>query len=52
MIFHGGYNLALADLDGKKIYSIDELYSYTKQKDINSDLQELGPAWTSVRFKK
>ena len=52
MIFHGGYNLALADLDGKKIYSIDELYSSTRQTDINSDLQELGPAWTSVRFKK
>jgi hypothetical protein len=52
MIFHGGYNLALADLGKKKTYPIDELYSDSSHTDINSDLQELGPAWTSIRFKK
>lgn len=48
MIFHGGYNLALADLRKKKVYAIDELY---KDSAINSDFQELGPAWTAFTFK-
>ncbi len=48
MIFHGGYNLALADLRKKKVYAIDELY---RDSAINSDFQELGPAWTAFTFK-
>jgi hypothetical protein len=51
MIFHGGYNLALADLREKKVYAIDELYP-NRDSDINSDFQELGPAWTAYRFNE
>jgi hypothetical protein len=51
MIFHGGYNLALADLRKKKVYAIDELYP-NRDSDINSDFQELGPAWTAYRFNE
>ena len=50
MIFHGGYNLALADLRKRKVYAIDELYP-ERDSDINSDFQELGPAWTAFSFK-
>jgi hypothetical protein len=52
MIFHGGYNLAMADLKKTKVYSIDEIYLGKRDSDINSDLHELGPAWTAVRFTK
>jgi hypothetical protein len=51
MIFHGGYNLALADLRKKKVYAIDELYP-NRDSDINSDFHELGPAWTAFRFNE
>jgi len=43
----GGYNLVLADLKAKKVVNIDDLYG-----DINSHLQELGPAWTSFTYLK
>lgn len=43
----GGYNLVIADLKGKKVVNIDDLYG-----DINSHLQELGPAWTSFTYGK
>ena len=37
----GGYNLVIADLRRKMIVDIDSIYG-----DINSDLEELGPAWS------
>jgi hypothetical protein len=43
----GGYNLVLADLKAKKVVNIDDLYG-----DINSHLQELGPAWTPFTYLK
>jgi hypothetical protein len=43
----GGYNLVIADLKAKKVVNIDDLYG-----DINSHLQELGPAWTSFTYGK
>ena len=50
LIPHGGYNLALADLKTHTRYSIDEWFKNKGGKDINSDVQELGPAWTPVRL--
>jgi len=43
----GGYNLVIADLKAKKVVNIDDLYG-----DINSHLQELGPAWTPFTYLK
>ena len=50
LIPHGGYNLAFADLASKKRYDIDEFYQEKRSTDINTEFQELGPAWTSIRF--
>jgi hypothetical protein len=50
LIPHGGYNLMVADLKAKKSYDIDEVYKEVRSVDLNSDLEELGPAWTNVRF--
>jgi len=50
LIPHGGYNLAFADLANKKRYDIDEFYGKKRSTDINSEFQELGPAWVSARF--
>ena len=50
LIPHGGYNLMVADVKKAKDYNIDTVYADKRSSDINSDLQELGPAWTSVRF--
>ena len=50
LIPHGGYNLAFADLANKKRYDIDEFYRKKRSTDINSEFQELGPAWVSARF--
>ena len=52
LIPHGGYNLMVADLKKSKDYNIDTVYAKVRTSDINSDLQELGPAWTAVRFTK
>lgn len=52
LIPHGGYNLMVADLKKSKDYNIDTIYAKVRTSDINSDLQELGPAWTAVRFTK
>ena len=46
-IYFGGYNLVIADLRAKKVVNIDDLYG-----EINSDLQELGPAWTPFTYQK
>jgi hypothetical protein len=43
----GGYNLVIADLKGKKVVNIDDIYG-----DINSHFEELGPAWTSFTYTK
>jgi hypothetical protein len=43
----GGYNLVIADLKGKKVVNIDDLYG-----EINSHFEELGPAWTSFTYSK
>jgi hypothetical protein len=43
----GGYNLVVADLKGKKVINIDDLYG-----EINSHFEELGPAWTSFTYTK
>lgn len=43
----GGYNLVIADLHAKKVVNIDDLYG-----DINTHLQELGPAWTPFSYSK
>jgi hypothetical protein len=48
---HGGYNLALADLKTKKRWDIDKWFVDKRTTDINSDLQELGPAWSPVVLK-
>jgi hypothetical protein len=42
----GGYNLVVADLTKKKIINADKLFST-----LNTDLEELGPAWTIHIFK-
>ena len=47
LIPHGGYNLALADLKTKKRWDIDVWFKDKRSSDINSDFQELGPAWTA-----
>ena len=52
LIPHGGYNLAFADLKTKKRYDIDEYFRKKRRSDINSDYQELGPAWSPVRFNQ
>ena len=41
----GGYNLVIADLKGKKIINIDDIYG-----EINDHQQELGPAWTPSTY--
>ena len=46
LIAHGGYNLALADLKTNTRWDIDKWFKDKRSSDINSDLQELGPAWT------
>lgn len=46
-IFLGGYNLVIADLHAQKVINIDDLYG-----EINSNLQELGPAWTPFTYLK
>jgi hypothetical protein len=43
----GGYNLVIADLKGKKVINIDDIYG-----EINDHQQELGPAWTSFTYTK
>ena len=43
----GGYNLVIADLHAEKVVNIDDLYG-----EINSHLEELGPAWTSITYLK
>lgn len=43
----GGYNLVIADLKGKKVVNIDDIYG-----EINSHFEELGPAWTSFTYTK
>jgi hypothetical protein len=52
LIPHGGYNLAFADLKNAKRYDIDDFYRKARTTDINSEYQELGPAWSLTRFKK
>jgi hypothetical protein len=52
LIPHGGYNLAFADLKNEKRFDIDDLYRKAGTTDINSEYQELGPAWSLTRFKK
>ena len=51
LIPHGGYNLAFADLKTKKRYDIDEYFRKKRTTDINTDTQELGPAWSLARFR-
>jgi hypothetical protein len=46
-IYLGGYNLVIADLRAQKVINVDDLYG-----EINSDLQELGPAWTPFTYLK
>lgn len=41
----GGYNLVIADIKKKKIIDIDSLYGA-----VNTDLEELGPAWTTFTY--
>jgi hypothetical protein len=41
----GGYNLVIADLKAEKVVNIDNLYG-----EINSHLEELGPAWTPFTY--
>ena len=50
LIPHGGYNLAFADLKNEKRYDIDEYYRDKRTSEINSEYQELGPAWSPARF--
>ena len=40
----------VADLKSQKAYDLDELFDAEKGIDLNSDFEELGPAWTNVRF--
>ena len=44
-IFLGGYNLVIAELRAQKVINIDDLYG-----EINSNLQELGPAWPPFTY--
>jgi len=46
-IYLGGYNVVIADLRAQKVINIDDLYG-----EINSGLQELGPAWTPFTYQK
>ena len=46
-IYLGGYNLVIADLHAGKVVNVDDLYG-----EINSNLQELGPAWTPFTYSK
>ena len=46
-IYLGGYNLVIADLHAGKVVNVDDLYG-----EINSNLQELGPAWTPFTYTK
>ena len=41
----GGYNLMLADTKKEKVYNLDNLFG-----EINTDLEELGPAWTKYTY--
>ena len=41
----GGYNLMLADTKKEKVYNLDNLFG-----EINTDLEELGPAWTQYSY--
>lgn len=43
---NGGYNLVIADLTAKKIINADSLFGT-----INSDLEELGPAWSARTYR-
>ena len=44
----GGYDLCVADLIKKQVYNL-----YTLNSKINSDRQELGPAWSAnAKFPK
>ena len=52
LIPHGGYNLAFADLKAKKRYDIDEYFRTKRSIDINTEYQELGPAWSAIRFNQ
>ena len=52
LISHGGYNLMVADLKTQKSYDIDELFKGHGNSDLNSDFQELGPAWSIARFTR
>ena len=51
LIPHGGYNLAFADLKSKKRWDIDAWFKSKRTSDINSEFQELGPAWTPVNLE-
>ncbi len=51
LIPHGGYNLAFADLKNKKRWDIDAWFNSKRTSDINSEFQELGPAWTPVNLE-
>ena len=52
LIPHGGYNVAFADLKSKKRYDIDEYFRKMRTSDINTEYQELGPAWSAIRFNQ
>lgn len=52
LIPHGGYNLMVADLKNNRSFDLDELYRSVRSSDLNTDLEELGPTWTDVRFKQ
>ena len=51
LIPRGGYNLALADLKTQTRWDIDKWFKNRVGGDINSDLQELGPAWTPISLQ-
>ena len=51
LIPHGGYNLAFADLKNKQRWDIDTWFKSKRTSDINSEFQELGPAWTPVNLE-
>ena len=40
-----GYNLMLADITKEKVYDFDKLFG-----EVNTDLEELGPAWTKFTY--
>ena len=50
LIPHGGYNLAFADLKTHTRWDIDQWFKGVESSDINTELQELGPAWTPTVF--